>query len=202
LGQQLTAQTVLIQRTTAGDLTLGIENASLTFGDGSSSLVTVTIVSAALVIKAGGVVGALAAEVELAPTLSEFLDIAGTVALAVNTTPPAVQQTVTVGGTDVDLPLAAGALRTQLGATGAPFTFSGTGQSIEAVVTIERRPDAVGSVLLMSLSELGLTLGTPTVGLSVISGSGLLVVTSDGVAGTFTGTFAATIPGVSIDVTP
>ena len=189
-GQGLTAD-LAVDRTAEGDTVLAFAHASLTLGPAS-----LTDGNGVFVLTSAGVAGRVAGTLSLAVPGAHF--DAG-LALSINTTAAEVHRSITfgaAGGSTARLDLAAGPY---LRIDGTAVTLTLAGQTITADVAVTRT--ATGTSLGLSRVSLGFATSAGY-GVSLSQGSGLLVVTSTGIAGRLTGVVGVTLPaGVSANGT-
>jgi hypothetical protein len=108
-GQRLSGDIVIEKTTTTGGasvLRVGINNGSLSFGDGNTALVSATNVNGTFLITPAGMAGRVAATISTAPSLGATF--AGTFTLAINTTNAAVNESIMVGSATLNLTVPAG----------------------------------------------------------------------------------------------
>ena len=190
LGQQLTAD-LAVEKAANGDLLIGIANGSIDLG-GSVGLNNaggvVLVTSTGLAGRVSGTVAVTAPGVTFGAGLT----------VAFNSTGLAVDRSVTVAGTPTALVLDAGRF-VRLDGTGIDVNV--LGQTLKADVSVERATQSDGTVVtVIGLDKVGFSFGTTTggYGVTMVNGSGALVVTSTGVAGRLSGTVALSLPaGVS-----
>ena len=184
LGQTLTADLV-VDRTAAGDLVLGVAHASLSLG----GAVSLTDGAGALVLGPTGAAGVLSGH--LAVT-SPGLTFGAGLELAVNTTGAAVNRSVTVGTTTIPVDLAAGPYLRVAG-TGIEITIAD--QHLTGDVAVERTVALDGTATTtIGLDHVAVTVGNGTYGVSLANGQGVLLVTAAGVAGRLAGQLTVTLP--------
>ena len=194
LGQRLTGGFAFSKDPSGGTVTLGLSDVSLALGDGTTTFVTATVTTGALVVTRAGVAGSLVAGVTLNPAISANLVLAADILIQVNTTGADVTQTVavSVGSTTFTVPKST--LRVQVGYLGRPATITLFGQTLSGVVLFEQTKSAAGTKLVrVAFIGVSLFLGdrgaTPDLdrGLSLTGGSGVVLITPNGMAGSIEG---------------
>ena len=172
------------------NLTVTVTNLSLGLGPGTTTgatttyPVSVTITSGALTFGSAGVYGEITgASVTL--SLSGITSDITSVDLAINTTGTA--QTV---GTDTLAPDSLMASGTgSVTVEGQQLQGSFAFQQVTLPVSPQAPPGAKPTTLVeIAVSNLSITLGSSSAGVSITKGSGLLLATGGGIAGQFTGT--------------
>ena len=204
-GQTLTADVVFQQA--GGVTTVGLTDARLALGDGTTTFFAITAGTGALVVRqvAGAVVLAGRFAGTIAVNTPSGFDIDGPVAVEVNTG-PAVALSI-ANGDAVDLAVDAGPFAgLRFGDRGAagdaddePATLTVLGQELSAYVAAEVRTDATGAravVLSVEDAELVLSAGGTAV-LTLTDGIGLFVVRTAGVAGKLSMQIAGAVGPVS-----
>ncbi len=186
-GQQVHAGTLTVERSTVGGTPvtrLEITGGGLVLTAGGTDFVTLDQVAGTLVLSAAGVSGRLSARVTLGGGLGSVLTV-GTVRVALNT------GAATVG----DLP-AGPYVRVE--ALGAALTLGG--QTLTGDLAFERSTTQAGAtVVRVVASHVGLTLTAGTTPVATLTdGSGLILLTSTGMALQLGGTIAVTVPGVTV----
>ncbi|HSF99150.1 MAG TPA: VCBS repeat-containing protein, partial [Ornithinibacter sp.] len=211
-GQRLTGSFSFQKNATTGEIQIGLLDVSLALGNGTTTFVTLTVASGAILItparaavgaipaSTGGIAARITASIILAPSLSSSFSLTGATAeLVINTTSAAVTGQVDVGGTLIGLSVPAGPyLRVQVGQVGAPVSLTVMGQSLQAVVAFEQRTTSAGTkVVRVSFTEVALFLGdaggagtADDVGVRLTAGAGAIILTPAGLAGEITGTVA------------
>ena len=121
----------------------------------------------------------------------------------INTGPTDVNQTLTVGGSDISLVVPKNTLRVQVGLIGRPAQITLLGQRLSAVVVVTQTKTAAGTkVVRMAFTDVNLFLGddkgtaetTDDIGVNLTDGSGALLLTPAGFAGEFDGDVAFVAP--------
>ena len=160
-------------------------------------VVNVTGGAGFFVITPNGVAGSLAATVGLAVPGVSF---SGSFTVAINNTALAVDETIQVGAGTARLQLPAGPY-VRIEGTGINLTIAG--QSLSGNVVFERFTRADGTTFVrIGLTGVRLAIGDGTNDvLTVIDGAGSLVIGSSGIAGSFSGTAALAVPGVTLGAT-
>ncbi len=176
---------------------IGVSNASLSVGDGTTEFLSVTNGTGGFIVKPTGLAGRFSAEVAVNPALG--FSLSAGLAVEVNTTTATVADTVPVAGA---ITLPAGPY---LRLAGAAITLTVSGQSLLANFALERFTKSDGTVLLrVGATNVQLHLKADPAGPDVASltdGEGFFVVSSAGLAGRIGGTLAITIPGGAADFT-
>ena len=221
-GQRLTGSFSFQKNATTGLIQIGLKDVALTLGNGTTTFVTVTVASGAILVvpaqaatmttpaTTGGIAARLTGSISLNPSLSSSLSFdSGAVEVVLNTTQVAVNTTVKVGMSDVSLDVPAGPyVRVQVGASGSPARLTVMGQSISGVVVLEQRTTAAGTkVVRLAFTEVSLFLGDPgpsaatsdDTGLVLTDGAGAFILSPAGVAGSIEGTIA--FRGLPVSVT-
>ncbi len=172
---------------------LGANNVTLKLGDGTTDLVSLTNGAGSLLVTNAGVAGSFSANIL---TNIPGVSLSGALSLQINNTNAAVNETLMVGSASVSIVLPAGPF-VRIAGTGVSMNV--LGQSIAGDFAIERSTNNRGeSKLRVAIANARLALGDGTDDLVVISGaSAYFVVTSAGIAGSFTGSVAVNIPNVS-----
>ncbi|MDF2434916.1 MAG: large repetitive protein, partial [Mucilaginibacter sp.] len=175
-------------------------NVSVTFGTASTGA-TVRNGAGELLATTNGIAGAFAGTVAIA--LPAQASLSGTLSLAVNTLPTAVDQSFSVDGTTLALDVPAGPY-VELQGTGVTLTV--LGQSVSGNVTIQAAASSAtsGTVVAIGISGGAATIGgaSPIITLSGVNG--LLELEPTGatpataLAGTLSGTLAVAVPNVAI----
>ncbi|HEX4525985.1 MAG TPA: VCBS repeat-containing protein, partial [Gaiellaceae bacterium] len=163
---------------TATTTTLKADNVALHIGSGGTDFVTLTGGHGSLVVSGSGLQGTIAGTVAVNVP---GVHLAGTLQLEIDTTLPLAQQYVRVKGTGVSVTVLNQTL------TGN-FAFSQTGTGATKVITLHA-------------DNVGLTLGTATLGLTLSGGNGDLTITSGGVFGSIGGSVSAALPGFAASFT-
>ncbi len=166
------------------EVRVGLANASLSIGAGALSITQGT---GALIITDAGVAAVFSGTLTLSvPGVS----LGGALQVQLNTTGTAVDDSVSVGSTDVPIVVPAGS-GTYLQVVGTGIALAVAGQQLSGDLTITDN----GSGLSVALANASLTLGGGLV--TVTDASAGLSADSTGVTGSFTGTVALNIPGVT-----
>ncbi|MEQ1861602.1 MAG: LEPR-XLL domain-containing protein, partial [Chthoniobacteraceae bacterium] len=172
---------------------VGISDANLSIGDGTTEFLSVTNGTGGFIIKPTGIAGRFAATVAVNPALG-FTFSAG-LSVEVNTTMTAVNDTVPVAGA---ITLPAGPY---LRLAGDDVTLTVAGQSLMADFAIERFTKTDGTVLLrVAATDVQLHIKADASGPDVVTladGEGFFVVSSAGIAGRVGGTVTFNIPDVT-----
>ena len=129
------------------------------------------------------------------------------VEMRLNTTPGT--KAIVVGPDTVQV--AAGSLFVALGTVAAPAKITIAGQELRGVLSVQQDTLPVGAnappgsapakVVHIGLSNVSFSLGDTTAGVSMIGGTGALVLKPTGIAGRFTGGIRVFIPGGTFDGT-
>jgi hypothetical protein len=170
-GQQLVGGFTVVKQTD-GTLRLTLQGVTLQLGNGTTTFLTVTIAAGSFIeVLPTGVTGSLSATVTPSPQLLDVLTLSGLTATVAFSTVP---------GTGSPY------LRVQLGTAGAPVSISVMGQSVRAVLSFEQVTTSGGVKLVKAaLTHVDLDLGAPSAGVQVRGASASLLITPNGVAGTF-----------------
>ncbi len=182
--QSLTGNLTLQRTTTAGltTTTLAVTGATFLLGDGTTTFLSLDAIAGSLTVTGAGVAGSLSAHLASSPLPGLT---ANTLSVAVNTTPDA----------SGDLP-AGPYLRAEL--TGATLTV-GT-QTLSGDFGFQRSTDASSApIVIAAVNNLNASLGG---GIATLSqGTGAVLLSSAGIAGTASGTLSLHVPGVTLDGT-
>ena len=214
-GQRLTGSFTFRKNATTGVVTIGLKNVSLALGNGTTTFVTVTITTGAIMVvpaqgaAAGGIAARVTVSLVLNPSLSSDFSLTGATAeLVLNTTTRQVTSSIDVDGSPVTLNAPAGPyVRVTVG-VGAPVAVVLKGQSLQARVVFEQRTTSAGTkVVRVAFTDVSLFLGDPTVrpgkpdgmGLRLTNGSGAILLTAAGIAGEVEGTVA--LVGLPVTIT-
>ena len=214
-GQRLTGSFTFRKNATTGVVTIGLKNVSLALGNGTTTFVTVTITTGAIMVvpaqgaAAGGIAARVTVSLVLNPSLSSDFSLTGATAeLVLNTTTRQVTSSIDVDGSPVTLNAPAGPyVRVTVG-VGAPVAVILKGQSLQARVVFEQRTTSAGTkVVRVAFTDVSLFLGDPTVrpgkpdgmGLRLTNGSGAILLTAAGIAGEVEGTVA--LVGLPVTIT-
>ncbi|MDA8439896.1 MAG: hypothetical protein M0Z51_13690, partial [Propionibacterium sp.] len=166
------------------EVRVGIANASLSIGSGVLSLTGGT---GALILTDAGVAASLSGT--LALTLPG-VGLSGSLQVQLNTTGADVTDSVTVGSTDVPVVVPAGS-GSYLRLVGTGISLTVAGQQLTGDLALTDN----GSGLTVALTNGSLSLGGGLVAVSDASAS--LTADTSGLTGSFTGTVALAIPGVT-----
>jgi hypothetical protein len=190
-GQTLTADITFQRGVDASGSTVvraGVANGSLTFTAGGSPVISLTDGTGALLLSDAGFAASLSGTV--AVTLPG-ISLSGSLGVRVNTTGAVVDTTVPVGTADLPLVLPAGSAD-YLQLSESDITLVIAGQRLTGSVTIEKS----GAATVVSVSNGSLVFGD---GLATLTGvTATLTTGASGIWGSFTGTPALNVPGVSI----
>ncbi len=201
LGQTLTGDFTAQQTTTTAGTQLvqvSFANVGLSLGDGTTNFVTLTNGTGTFFLTAAGIAGQASVNVAVNP--STGVSFAGAFALQINTTSTAVNDSVTVNGVVVPINVPAGPYL-QIAGTGLTLTVAG--QSLTGNFVLQSQTTAAGNrVVTVAVSNATLALGDGTTALVTVSnGSGALILNSGALAGSFSGSLAVNIPGVTLTAT-
>ncbi|NOS68309.1 MAG: calcium-binding protein, partial [Verrucomicrobia bacterium] len=205
-GQTLTGDFSFEQYTVAGNKRIRVSaaNISLSLGDGLNNFLSVTNGSGNFVLRSTGFFGSLSGSVALnLPGVT----LTGTLGVKFNTITVAdsggnVSETFFVNGTSTTLTLPAGNY-VRVEGTGLSLTVDagGTVQTLTGNFVFDQITTTTGgeTVTRITASNVALALGDGANDLvRVTGGSGFFLITSDGIAGTFTGAAQFNVPGVSL----
>ena len=192
-GQSLTADLALERVSTAGGTSVvraAVTNLALVLTSGGQPMVSLTQGSGALLLTSTGLAGDIGGTLVVSiPGIA----LSGALRLAVNSTDGEVNEVIPVGGTDVLLALPANPVGSPyLRFVGAGVSIEVLGQTLSGDVTLERT--GTTTHLLVTGAELALGGGLVT----VTDASADLTSTPGGAYGSFSGTVALGIPGVTI----
>ena len=168
-------------------------------GSGGTAPVVVTVPSGELTISPAGVYGI--AVVTLVLTVPGVNFNTGPVELRINTT--------TAGQTVSAVVLPAGSFRVQLGTVATPVSLSFAGQSLSGVFAFEQVTGTVAAgspagtpapkIIRVVASNVAVTLGTASTGMSLTGGTGLFLLTPAGMAGRVSGNVAFGLTGFAFE---
>src|SRR5262249_50272688 len=164
-------------------------NANFALGNGTTTFVALTGGQGSFVLAQAGIAGQLSGTVSVTiPGVA----VQGTLAVQVNQTGQAVNQSFGVGGTTVTLNLPAGPFL-RFAATGLNVAI--LGQTLSGDFAFEQATDAATNqtVIRVSVANLNVSLGGGVV--SVSNGQANFVLTSAGIAGQGSGAVAGNRPG-------
>ncbi|MEQ1862956.1 MAG: hypothetical protein ABMA13_23795, partial [Chthoniobacteraceae bacterium] len=172
---------------------IAASDVSLKLGDGATDLVTLSNGQGNLLVTAAGIAGRFSADIA---TNIPGVSISGSLALEINNTTAAVNETLMVGGQSVGLVLPAGPY---VRIAGTNVSVDILGQKISGDFAIEKATNTRGeSKLRVAITNARLAFSDGTNDLVVIGGaSAYFVVTPLGMAGSFAGTVTFNIPNVS-----
>jgi hypothetical protein len=198
LGQVLTGNFVFEKLAAESFVRVAATNLTLALGDGQASFVTVTGGQGALIISSAGIAGSLSGTVAFTNTPSILLK--GSLRVDINTTGTHVQQMLVVADVPLSLDLEMGHY-VRVVASGVQLSIGD--QTLTGDFAFEQHDlDQGGQAVTVALSNVELDLGDANnTFVTVSNGSGLLVLNSAGVAGTFSGTPEITIPTFSLMAT-
>ncbi|MEX1357603.1 MAG: VCBS repeat-containing protein, partial [Gaiellaceae bacterium] len=184
LGQRLSGNFTFVKDELANEIRLTLENVTLALGNGTTTFVTVTISSGAIVLLTNGVAASVTASISLSPALAaDFVLNTGTVTFELNTAPV------------VALGLPAGPfLRVRV----AGASVQVLGQSLSGSFTFEQLTTAAGTkVVRIAFTGVELFVGDQgsNIGVRLQSGTGALLITPQGIAGRLSGTPTFTLGG-------
>ncbi|MEU1973056.1 VCBS repeat-containing protein, partial [Microbacterium sp. NPDC019599] len=190
-GQELSAD-VTFERGVDGAgavvLRAGLAHGSLLFSAAATTVLSVTGATGALLVTAAGIAASLSGTLTVALPGVSFT---GALAVRVNTTGDDIDTSVSVGGADVPLVVPEGD-GSYLQLTGTDVELIVAGQRLTGTITVE----SAAGVTTIAVAGGSLEFGDGAVTLSGITAS--LTVGAAGVWGTFTGTPALDIPGVTL----
>lgn len=188
LGQILSGD-FLFQQDPSGDVTVLATGVVTSFTDGGTNLVTLFDASGAILLTPGGAAAQLSGPLLLnVPNAS----VSGNFGLSINNTSLAVNRTIDIGGSLLDLNLEAGNYA-RIGAAGAGITLGG--QVVLGDFTFEQ---GSGSVV-GSATSVASAFGSPgNELLSLSADSGVLLLGSTGSAAVFTGAAVTSDPNTSL----
>ncbi|HET8980295.1 MAG TPA: hypothetical protein VFN87_19240, partial [Solirubrobacteraceae bacterium] len=180
-GQSLSGTLTLARSTSQGvtTTTLTVAGGGLSIGDGTTTFLALDQIAGSLTVSSAGIAGSLSAHVNTSalPGLT-----VGTISVAVNTTSAAVN----------GLP-AGPYLRGEL--TGASLTVAG--QTVSGDFGFQRTTDATNAtVVIAAITNLTAVLGGGVATLS--NGTGIVVASSAGLAGSVGGTLTLNVPGITL----
>ena len=185
LGQSITTDLV-VEKAANGDLVIGLRNAGLVLGP-----ITVADASGVFVLTPTGAAGRISGTLRL--------DVPGVtfgagLTVAVNTLGVAVSRTVSFGDSTTHLDLAAGPF-VQVDGTAIAVTVMEQTLTADVSVTRSTAPDGTTTTVI-GLDRVGFSIGTSTggYGVTLVNGSGVLVVTAAGVAGRLGGQVGLVLP--------
>ena len=193
-GQTLTGNLAIVQDASGTKLQVGISNGTLSLG-GSSPLLSITQITGALFLEPGGLAGSLSGTIAFGvPGVS----IAGNLALQINTSTAAVNDSITVGGVAVAVNVPAGPF-VQVAGTGVKVSV--LGQTVGGDVTITSQPGSLQVQLANLTAAFGGTTASPILTATQV-GTGGFVITSAGIAGSIAVNVAlANVPGIALSGT-
>ncbi|MGB7327574.1 MAG: hypothetical protein WBD31_22040, partial [Rubripirellula sp.] len=191
-GQSISGTFALTKETVGGEtrVTIGASNVSMNFSDADGAVFDLTNGSGAFLITADGVAAQI--DVTIADHLDD-VDLSGTFSLSINTTDSAVDETVTIGGTDISISASSGSY---VRVVGDDATISALGQSLVGDFSIESRRDANGNrtivgAIASATANLGSGFGTASAtGITVSADRGGFLLSSDGITADITGSAA------------
>ena len=166
------------QTTTGGErvVTVAASAVSLDLGSTANDLISVTNGSGAFIIAADGLAGTSTATVGINVS---GVSLAGTFTVRINDTSVAVNETVSVGGSNVTINLPAGPYL-QVKGTGVTLGFLGV--SLSGNFSFEQRTSLGGSQMITVMADsVSFNFGTSI--LSATNGHGFFVITDAGIAG-------------------
>ncbi len=161
-------------------------------------MVSVTNATGSFIITPAGLAGRLAATVTISPTLGA--SFTGNFSLAINTTSAAVNETVAVGATTLNVNLPAGPY---LRVEGADIVLTVASQTLKGNFAFEQITRANNvKVTRVAASNVSLSLGDGTTNfVSLTQGEGYFLATAAGLAGRLSGTVSLNVPGVVMSAT-
>ena len=191
-GQSLTAD-ITFERgvDSAGAVVVraGLANASLSFVAGTTAVLSVTDGQGALLVTSAGFAATLSGTVAVGlPGVS----LTGALSVQVKSFTAAVDTTVSVGGTDQSIVLPTG---TYLRVRGENVVLDVAGQRIAGTVTVTR----ASGITSVAIADGSVDFGDGAVTLTGITAT--LTAGETGIWGSFTGTPALSLPGLSITAT-
>ncbi|NMM34119.1 MAG: hypothetical protein HHJ13_09000, partial [Phycicoccus sp.] len=188
-GQELKADVTFERAVDAAGATVvraGLANGSLVFMAVATTVLSVTNGTGALVVTTGGLAASVSGTVAVGLPGVSFT---GALAIQVNTTGGPVDTTVSVGGTDQSLVLPIGPY---LRVRGENVVLEVAGQRITGTVTVQR----ASGITTFAVTGGSLNFGD---GVATLTGvAATLTAGATGIWGSFTGTPALHIPGVTI----
>nr|WP_276607580.1 Calx-beta domain-containing protein [Limisphaera ngatamarikiensis] len=177
------------------EVAVAVSGLSLTFTDGTNSLLQVTDGTGALVFLGSGLVGDLSAQASLTvPSVT----MAGGFRVVLNTTGTAFNRSFEVGGGVVTVDVGPGPL---LRVSGTGVTLTVQGIALSGDFGFERRQTLTGGewVVTVTVSDLSLRFGGLAPDLLVVQGGqGVFLLTAQGLAGTASAAVTLNVPGVTL----
>ena len=171
-------------------LAVGVANATISVG-------TTQLISngqGALLILPAGIAGQLSGTISTAGLLPASIGIVGTFGIAINQTPLAVDETVTVGDTAIALDLPAGSY---VRLFGQGVQISILGQTLSGNFSIEKTT----TTTTLTADNVSLHIGNGTSDfVTLTNGHGTLTLNGagTGISGTIAGTIAVNVPGITL----
>ncbi|MEK7414136.1 MAG: hypothetical protein AAB263_12550, partial [Planctomycetota bacterium] len=173
-------------------------NISIGLGDGTTNFLTLTNGQGTFLITSAGLAGKLSGTITVnIPGVT----LSGTLALTINNTTQAVNETFNVGGQNVTLSVQAGPF---VRVEGLNVTLGIAGQSLSGDIAFEQVTKPGGAkTVKVAFNNVSLRLGDGTTDYVVVSGGqGTFLITQAGLAGKVTATLALqNIPQVSLGAT-
>ncbi len=181
LGQKLAVASLTFSKV-AGVVSITVHNATLALGNGTSTFLLVTLTDGSLTLQSKGIVASLTGTVTAPAFSSSDFSLSATVGLAIDTTSSTPY------------------LRVQVGTSALPVDITILGQQLRGAFTFEQLTTAAGAkVVRIGLSSVHLFIGAPGgYGVTVDNGSGSILITPVGIAGTITATPTVNLPGFAI----
>ncbi|OQY08208.1 MAG: hypothetical protein B6I22_01165, partial [Desulfobacteraceae bacterium 4572_123] len=175
----------------AGTLRVAANDVSMSMGDGSTDLVSITQGSGSFIFTGSGIAGSVSAAItENIPGV----DFAGTFALEINTTHAAVNQIFVFGEEQLVMDIRAGPF---MRIAGQDVSLELMGQTLSGDFAFEQLTSpAGGSIVKLAADNVSfsLTAGSNDI-LSLTEAQGMFVISDSGLAGRLEGTVTMEIPG-------
>ena len=158
--------------------------------------VTASATSGLLVIGNGGIAGDISGVTLTGLPATSVLKFTGSLDLQVNTTTAAVSQSVSLGGTTVQLSVPAGPY---LRLVGHSISLTVAGQTVSGDFDLEQAVQGTATVTRITASNIQASFGDGSTSyVTLAGGSGILVLTGSNVAGQIGGNVSVAIPGVTL----
>ena len=196
-GQTLTGDFAFEQTTDSANnkvVKVGVANLGLRLGDGTTDFVVVSGGNGALVISPAGFAGTLAATVALNIPGVTF---SGTLSVSIAQTSAPLDETITVGGTPIEISVPSAGSYVKVSGTGVQLGL--LGQTLSGDFAFEKVTEGNASRVVVAANNVSLNLGDGTTNFVVVTGgSGIFLFTGAGMAGQLGATVSVQgIPNVS-----